>query len=310
MKDHLVPICLIVGFLGSGKTTLLKRLARTCAHQRLAFIVNEFSALDVDGEVMRREHDKVLCLAGGSVFCKCLSGQFIQALKDLPKALHIPHCDGVVVEASGIADPGVAGKMLFETGLDALYRLSRVIAVVDPGNIGELLSKLPNTRAQLLAADIIILNKQDVYSPEEMEAARRVVVEVNDGAQVVQCAHCEVDIDIADGESAARASGNYAPCADPNFANAVAHVADPVDVDRLLRAMNASKGELYRAKGFLMGADGPLYLDWTPSTVSRFELPEYEGPFAFTFIGDGAKASAVAAMAARLESGVFTRLGG
>ncbi|MCK5861033.1 MAG: hypothetical protein KAH38_01020 [Candidatus Hydrogenedentes bacterium] len=77
-------------------------------HKNIAFIVNEFSPLDADGITMQREHDKVICLPGGSVFCRCLAGQFIQTLKELPVLLDLPQCDGVVVEASGIADPGAA----------------------------------------------------------------------------------------------------------------------------------------------------------------------------------------------------------
>lgn len=305
-EKKLIPVCLVVGFLGSGKTTLLRHIIKTHSEKRLAFVVNEFSPVDVDGTIIQKDHDKVVCLAGGSVFCKCLSGQFIQTLKDLPQALHLPRCDGVVVEASGIADPGVAGQMLHESGLDSLYRLSQVVAVVDPGNIERLLERLPNTRSQLIAADSIIINKNDVYSLGEMDAAERAVSGINRRARIIRSSHCDADIHFFESRSRVLPSGNYALCADPNFCTATVVPPAVIDVDRLITALHAWREDLYRAKGFLSGRSGPVYLDWTPTTISRFELPDYDGGFAFVLIGAGEKASTIKTIAARMESGAFS----
>ena len=306
MTMERIPVCLIVGFLGSGKTTLLRRIIRTYSRKRLAYIVNEFSSLDVDGAVIQREHDKVLCLAGGSLFCKCLAGQFIQTMKDLPAALHIPNCDGVVVEASGIADPCVAGRMLYESGLDSLYRLSNIIAVVDPGNIDQLLVKFPNTRSQLQAADTVIINKNDVYGEDVVAHAETAVRRVSDRASIVRASHCEVDVPLFQSRAPAAMTGAYAACADPNFF--AIDIGNPgvVDVGRLLRALGSYPEVLYRAKGFLHGVGGPVYLDWTPSTATRFELPDYRGNFGFVLIGAGDKSASIRALASRLESGAFS----
>lgn len=306
MEKKLIPVCLVVGFLGSGKTTLLRHIIKTHSDKRLAFVVNEFSPVDVDGAIIQKDHDKVVCLAGGSVFCKCLSGQFIQTLKDLPQALHLPMCDGVVVEASGIADPGVAGQMLHESGLDSFYTLSHITAVVDPGNIHDLLQRLPNTRAQLAAADSIIINKNDIYSTREIVTAERAVRDVNGRASVMRSSLCNVDIPFFEGHSKVLPSGNYALCADPNFCTVKTTPPTGIDVDRLSKALNAWRGDLYRAKGFLSGNTGPVYLDWTPTTLSRFDLPDYDGGFAFVLIGPGEKSSTVKTIAARIDSGAFS----
>ncbi len=301
-----IPICLIVGFLGSGKTTLLKHIIRTHADKQLAFIVNEFSALDVDGVVIHRDHDKVVCLAGGSVFCKCLSGQFIQTLKGLPQALHIPNCDGVIVEASGIADPGVAAQMLLDSGLDSLYALSAIIAVVDPGNIARLLEELPNIRSQMLAADVILLNKADVYDETTMKQAETLVRSINGRAHLHRATHCAVALTLFQGETKAEVTGTYAACADPNFFSVTANPNAPLHLERLTTAIQSYQDALYRAKGFLLDQSGPVYLDWTPSTSTRFDLPDYQGNFGFVLIGAGNKAPAIKALAARIESGAFS----
>ncbi len=305
MNTTRIPLCLVVGFLGSGKTTLLKSIIRQFSDKKLAFVVNEFSEIDADGAALQREHDKVVCLPGGSVFCRCLSGQFIHTLQELPSLLDLPHCDGVVVEASGIADPGVAPQMMQETGLNALYRLTRVIAVVDPGNVAQLLDELPNTRAQLAAADIILINKSDIHPAAQVNDAATLARSINDTAVIERVAYCEIALDLFSAESCSKASGNYALCADPNFAAATAHTTMPVDVDKLLRAINSLHRELYRAKGFLKSDAGAVYLDWTPSSASRFDLPDHQGPYGFSFIGRGEKTPAINAIAARLQSGAF-----
>ena len=306
MQKERIPVCLIVGFLGSGKTTLLKHIIRTHAGKRLAFVVNEFSSMDVDGEIIHRDAEKVICLAGGSVFCKCLAGQFIQTLKGVPQALHLPECDGVIVEASGIADPGVATQMLFESGLDALYILSKVVAVVDPGNISQLLAKLPNSKSQLIAADVILLNKNDVYSEKDMDRAENIARTINTHADVYRTSHCGLDLPLFEGKTQAVVSGNYAVCADPNFFTITVNATDEIAVERLLRAINAYEGSLYRAKGFLKTQNGPVYLDWTPSTATRFDLPAYQGKLGFVLIGPGDKAASIKSLATRMESGAFS----
>lgn len=300
-----IPICLIVGFLGSGKTTLLAHIAREHREKRLAFVVNEFSALDVDGVVLGRIHDKVVCLPGGSIFCKCLSGQFIQALGTLSETLDLPQCDGVVVEASGIADPCVAPSMLSDAGLDGAYTLAQVIAVVEPGNIAELIEQLPNTKSQLLAAHVIVLNKQDSYSEQQIYAAETLVKEINPQALIERASYCRVDLPLFETGAVKPARGGYALRADANFFTVIAKPDAPVDVDMLARALNAAADFLFRAKGFLPGAQGCVYLDWTPSNLSCFDLPDYDRPPGFTLIGRGTKGSAVNALAARLESGAF-----
>lgn len=307
MNTTHIPLCLIVGFLGSGKTSFLKHIAHQFPNKQIAFVVNEFSPVDADGMTMQQEHDKVICLPGGSVFCRCLAGQFIQTLKDLPALLKLPHCDGVVVEASGIADPSIAPQMLHESGLDTLYTLSRIIAVVDPGNIADLLKRLPNTKSQLLAADTILINKTDLYPQGKIDAAISLIRSIKGKAIIESVRYCQITLELFESKSCLQASGDYAACADPNFATATAQCHAPVDVDRLLRAIDSLKQELYRAKGFLKSETGATYLDWTPASHSRFELPSHKGPYGFTLIGLGSKAPAINALASRVQSGAFNK---
>jgi len=127
----LIPLSLVTGFLGSGKTSLLQHVLATRGERRLAFVVNEFGAVDVDGRLLDVPAGSVVSVAGGSIFCRCKVGEFLDTLPRLVEDAD-ETLDGVLVEASGIADPRVAWRMFEETGLDARFELRSVLAVVDP----------------------------------------------------------------------------------------------------------------------------------------------------------------------------------
>ncbi|MCX7010859.1 MAG: hypothetical protein NTY53_27070, partial [Kiritimatiellaeota bacterium] len=103
----MIPLVLVTGFLGSGKTTFLKQLVSRYHDLKLVWLVNEFSARDVDAAVLGSETSDVLSIAGGSIFCRCLVTEFIASLRDLPARFGTPESpvEGVVVEASGMANP-------------------------------------------------------------------------------------------------------------------------------------------------------------------------------------------------------------
>jgi G3E family GTPase len=167
----MIPLVLITGFLGSGKTTLLKRIASQEGDLKLVYLVNEFSPEDVDAKLLDGEGVEAVTIAGGSIFCQCRVTDFIQHLETIPERFGTDRApvEGVVVEASGIADPLVIHKMLAETRLDETYDLGAVVTVVDPKSFLKLIHTLPNILTQVEAADRVILNKIDLCTPGEIE---------------------------------------------------------------------------------------------------------------------------------------------
>jgi len=116
---------------------------------------------------------------GGSIFCKCLVTQFISQLQSLPSRFGIP--EGLVIEASGMANPKVMASMLHETRLDGQYRLARIISVIDPGSFHKLRQTLPNITAQIEASDLALINKADLYSDDEVQATADALRALNPG---------------------------------------------------------------------------------------------------------------------------------
>ena len=185
-----IPIWLVVGFLGAGKTTVLRRLVHHANGRGLLFIVNEFSAVDVDAGLVEREGGTAIAVAGGSIFCRCLITEFISTLTRVSEGIpmrtgEILRPQGVVIEASGMADPRSMRRLLQESGLDKQYHVAGVTTVVDPGILMKLLLVLPNIRGQIESADLILLNKTDLHAPETIAKVREKIVLLNPSARIV-----------------------------------------------------------------------------------------------------------------------------
>lgn len=265
----MISLSLITGFLGSGKTTYLHRLVDQYANHRLVFLVNEFSPVDVDGPLLKSADEAVVSLPGGSIFCTCLVTEFMNILKDIPGRFgKDAPVEGVIIEASGIANPKVIERMLAETHLDETYALSTVVNIVDPGTFPALMQTLPNIVAQVEASDIVILNKTDAFEEKALERVEEKVRHINPGVRIVRAAYCDVDIDVLAMPRYRGLEGEYARCADPNYARFNVKVSAPLDEVKLRAALAAAKNMIYRVKGYVPGPSGSLYLDFSASGLT------------------------------------------
>lgn len=293
----MTPILLIVGFLGGGKTTLLRRIAERHAGRRLAFLINEFSAADVDGALVRATATApALTLPGGSIFCRCLVTEFIETLRALRARIAGEGIEGVVIEASGMADPRAMTTMLRETGLDRDYRLAQVVAVLDPARFLKLRHTLPNIVAQIEAADRVILNKLDVCAPEQRAAAEAAVRELRPDAILLPAVQCAVDFELFRDAARDRAGGAYAPCRDPHYETLAFDPGVAPDFARLARAIAEMREDIYRAKGLVRGATGAVEL-WEDAGRGLVAEPAPAGaaPTPFVVICRGGAAARVRA---------------
>ena len=206
----MIPICLVTGFLGTGKTTFLKNIVAQNRDRKIIYLINEFSAHDVDGAIVSAENPNVVSIPGGSIFCHCLITEFISQLSKIAteagetpasRTAGVPpaqeenktsHFEGVVIEASGMANPKVIEMLLKETKLDQLFRIATIISVIDPNSFLKLRYTLPNILAQVEASDVVLINKIDCNPPEKIEETLALVHELNPAAermQTVQYSH-------------------------------------------------------------------------------------------------------------------------
>ena len=190
-----VPVTVVTGFLGAGKTTLIRHLLEGARGRRLALIINEFGDVGVDGDILRScgiescPEENIVELANGCLCCT-VADDFVPAIEAL--LARSPRPDHIVVETSGLALPKPLVKAFDWPAIRAKVTVDGIVAVVDgaavaEGRFADDPAKLAAQRDadgaidhdnpleevyedQLLCADLIILNKADLVSPERLEA--------------------------------------------------------------------------------------------------------------------------------------------
>ena len=217
MSDR-VPVNVLTGFLGSGKTTLLQRLLRSPQMCRTAVLINEFGEIGLDHLLVERVEESVVLLPSGCICCSIrddLNGALRGLLGRRDRA-EIPEFDRVVIETTGLADPGpILYTLLDEPVLRHHFRLGNVITTVDAVNAALHLASNPEGIKQVAAADRLLMTKTDLAEPDQVAAVREVLASVNPSAEVLDAARDPLDVDrlLAAGIAVHRiALGRTAPC--------------------------------------------------------------------------------------------------
>jgi G3E family GTPase len=156
-----ILLTVIGGYLGAGKTTLLNHVLRDAGGRRLAVLVNDFGAINIDAELVQARDGELLSLTNGCICCG-IGGDFIAALARLRDVDDPP--EHVVVEASGVADPAQIAIFGDMPG----YRRDAVVVVVDAETVRERAADGHTGHEvlrQLRAADLLVVNKTDLVEP-------------------------------------------------------------------------------------------------------------------------------------------------
>ena len=277
-----IPIWLVTGFLGSGKTTLLRRIVKATQGRRLVFLVNEFSAVDVDAGLIEQDGGKALAIPGGSIFCRCLVTEFVETLERVAGWAQSSPIEGVVIEASGMADPGAMGRLLSETRLDDRFAVAQVVSLVDPGTFGKLCYTLPNIMHQVESADLVLLNKADLHDEEMLANTETQVKDLNPRVACLRCARAEVPLELilASPQSPGHGElmGEFAKCRDPNYCRDVIRIDHQVTEDAIRVFVQAAGDDLYRAKGYLATPAGMQYVDYSATVLRLSPVTEVHPP--------------------------------
>lgn len=159
-----LPVLVVTGFLGAGKTTFINQLLSQAAGRRLAAMVNDFGAINIDADLVAERSDTVLSLSNGCICCS-LQGDLLRALKLLLDRTE--PIDHVVIEASGIADPRGIIEALTDPVLWGNVSLDAVLTVVDAEDCLAVPARMddPLWRAQVTSADLILVTRTDVVDP-------------------------------------------------------------------------------------------------------------------------------------------------
>ncbi|MDX6689641.1 MAG: hypothetical protein QOG15_1098 [Solirubrobacteraceae bacterium] len=188
-----IPLTVVGGFLGAGKTTLLNRLLAEADGRRLALMVNDFGAINIDADLVASQEGETISLTNGCICCG-LSGEFMFALAGLRDREDPP--EHVIVEASGVGDT----NQILAYGDMPGFAQDAALVVVDAETLrarAEDFQTGPQVLGQLRSADLVVLNKTDLVGADELAATRAWIREtVGRSTAVVDAAFGDVPADV------------------------------------------------------------------------------------------------------------------
>lgn len=247
-----IDLTVIGGFLGAGKTTLLNELLRGAGDRRLAVLVNDFGAINIDAELVQWREDAMLRLENGCICCS-VGADFIAALALLRDGPEPP--EHVVVEASGVADPGAIVVLGDMPG----YRKDAAVVVADAETVCARAADEATRHqivGQLRAADLLVLNKTDLVDPAALAETRAWLRElVGPSTAIVEAAFGAVPADVVLGAmpAAVRHGAGHAGHAHhhPAFETWSWSGEAPIHGAGLVEELKALPDGIVRAKGLL-----------------------------------------------------------
>ncbi|MCA1364883.1 GTP-binding protein [Bradyrhizobium sp. IC3069] len=252
-----VPILLVTGFLGAGKTTVVNHLLAHAEGRRIAAVVNDFGAINIDAELIAGASDGVVSLANGCICCS-LEGDLLRTLSTLLRRDPKPDC--IVIETSGVADPADIVRNLMDPVILREAQLETVLCVLDAGTPLAALDEALQ-RSQLRVADIVALSKLDLVGAGAGARMREAIRAQRVPAVVVDAHHGEIPPALlfpagADRAPASREVGPKRP-AEERF-EALSWTSDkPVSLPRLQQAISRLAPKLARAKGLFETLEQP-----------------------------------------------------
>ncbi|MFL5121661.1 MAG: CobW family GTP-binding protein [Microvirga sp.] len=187
-----IPVTVLTGYLGAGKTTLLNRILTEPHGKRYAVIVNEFGEIGIDNDLVVGADEEVFEMNNGCICCT-VRGDLIRIMDGLMKRKG--KFDAIIVETTGLADPAPVAQTFFvDQDVSDAAKLDAVVTVADAKWLTDRLKDAPEAKNQIAFADVIILNKIDLVSADELEAVEERIRAINPYARIHRAKNCQVPI--------------------------------------------------------------------------------------------------------------------
>ncbi len=262
-----LPVIMVSGFLGSGKTTFLQDIALSFPQRRFSFLVNELSNRDVDGFTLAAAGSPAERVLGGSIFCECKAGEFIQLMQEvvLP-AHHEKPYDALFIETSGIADPQAIGTLINNHGMAGSLQVTRMVCVASPGNICKLLPNLPAIRSQVQTSNLILLNKTDLFTAGQVLQARQMLEQTNPQAEILECSYGRIDFSFL-AHAGVLPTQPLATCEANPFTAEEVEINGTLPLAALRRWVEELPDFILRIKGFVETDKGWIHVEKTTDSL-------------------------------------------
>jgi G3E family GTPase len=257
LKRPEIPLTVVGGYLGAGKTTLVNRLLSDPGGRRIAVLVNDFGAIDIDADLVGSRAGETISLTNGCVCCS-IGGELLFELAGLRDREDPP--EHVVIEASGVGDPAAIAMYGDVPG----YRRDGTIVVVDASTVGELGAESQvglQVEDQLRSAHLIVLNKSDLASADALRSAREWLRASARFAEVYETSYADVPAAFLLGarrdEGASNGGAVHDHPAHPEYASWSWSSPAPVNGTGLTEMLPELPAGVMRGKGFLLLREDP-----------------------------------------------------
>jgi G3E family GTPase len=270
-----VPVTILTGFLGAGKTTLLNRILTGNHGLRVGVLVNDFGSVSIDAELVVGVDGNMISLANGCVCCQ-IRDDLIESVTGLLERTEA--VEYILLEASGVADPGGIFMTFSDPGLRDRIRLDSVTCVVDADQVfahPEYPPLLDLKLRQVGFADMLILNKVSLAGPGQVEKVRAWLDGHFSRLRIVETDYCQVPYQILlgvgrfdPGRAGLNARAGEQSCTEPacrdgrhghDHSKVFSTWSYETDQPLALEAQRMRKlpGAIYRAKGVVYTTDAP-----------------------------------------------------
>ena len=267
MPNQGMPVTIVTGFLGSGKTTLLNHILQNQRGLKIAVLVNEFGNIDIDSQLLIEADQDMMQLSNGCICCS-INESLVETVYDIVE--REDKVDYLVVETSGVADPLPLAMTFVGTELKQFTRLDSILTVVDAETFSPDFLNSEAALNQVAYGDIILLNKVDLISPEQLKAAESHIYKIKDGSRILHCTHGKVPLDmildlgisstaqhdeweqIIEQLASERPAGTSAHLQNDGFDSLSFKSSRPFDIQRFEHFLREQLPEnIYRAKGLM-----------------------------------------------------------
>jgi G3E family GTPase len=187
-----IPVTVLTGYLGAGKTTLINRILSENHGKKYAVVINEFGELGVDNDLVIDADEEVFEMNNGCICCT-VRGDLIRIVGQLMKRKG--QLDGIIIETTGLADPSPVAQTFFvDEAVKTHSRLDAIVTVVDAKHLLARLEDSHEAEEQVAFADVIVINKTDLVSPDELACVEERIRTINRSARLLRAERANVPL--------------------------------------------------------------------------------------------------------------------